>query len=109
MAEVKRLGDSVQYVDGSNRSADDDYSEVMGPPADDNHKWFISILGQKGCAACARLKADFKTDAYLKALVTVHGNDDNHSDVKTSWSHYTYYLAGDKSQDFRWERLKITG
>lgn len=110
MAEIKRLGNHVQYVDGSIRSgADDAYVEVMGPPADDNHKWFITVIGSKGCAACARLKADLKKDEYLRALVTVHENDDNHSDPRTSWAHYTYYLHGDKSQDFRWENIKLSG
>lgn len=110
MAEIKRLGNHVQYVDGSIRSgADDAYVEVMGPPADDNHKWFITVIGTKGCAACARLKADLKRDEYLRALVTVHENDDNHSDPRTSWAHYTYYLHGDKSQDFRWENIKLSG
>jgi hypothetical protein len=108
-AEIKRLGDHVQYVDGDSKSSPGDYVEVMGPPADDNHKWFISIIGSKSCAACARLKADLKSNEYLRALITVHENDDNHSDTKTSWAHYTYYLAGDKSQDFRWKDLKIKG
>lgn len=108
-AEIKRLGDHVQYVDGNAIRDAGDYVEVMGPPADDNHKWFISVIGSKGCAACARLKADLKTNEYLRALIVVHENDDNHSDTKTSWSHYTYYLAGDKSQDFRWKDLKIKG
>ncbi len=108
-AEIKRLGDHVQYVEGNAIRDGGDYVEVMGPPADDNHKWFISIIGSKGCGACARLKADLKTNEYLRALITVHENDDNHSDTKTSWAHYTYYLAGDKSQDFRWKEIKVTG
>lgn len=106
-AEVKRLGNHVQHVDGKIR-ASDDYTEAMGPPADDNHKWFISIIGTKNCPACAKLKADLKRDEYLRALITVHETDDNHSDTKTSWAHYTYYLGDDKSQAFRWEKIKIT-
>lgn len=109
MAEIRRLGDHVQYVDGDAKTSSGDYVEVMGPPADDNHKWFISIVGSKGCAACARLKADLKTDEYLRALITVHENDDNHSDTKSSWAHYTYYLADDASQKFRWEKIKLSG
>lgn len=108
-AEVKRLGNHVQYVDGQSHRAGDEYTEVMGPPADDNHKWFISILGKKGCAACARLKADLKRDEHLRALIQVADGDDTHSDNKTTWAHYTYYLADDASQAFRWEKLKITG
>lgn len=106
-AEVKRLGNHVQHVDGKIRAADD-YTDAMGVPADDNHKWFISVIGTKGCSACAKLKADLKRDEHLRALITVHDSDENHSDAKTSWAHYTYYLAGDKSQEFRWEKIKIT-
>lgn len=106
-AEIKRLGDHVQHIDASHRDGpDDEYVRVMGPPEDDSHKWFISVIGKKGCAACARLKTDFRRDEYLRALVTLAEGDDAHSD-KSSWAHYNYFLSDDRSQQFRWEKIRV--
>lgn len=100
--EVLRLGDHVQHVDGFRSPDDDAFVDVMGPPADDNHKWFITVVSTKGCPACARLKADLARDPYLRALVNV-------SDPKQSWSHFNSYLYEDESQQFRWEKIKLAG
>ncbi len=100
--EVLRLGDHVQHVDGFRSPADDAFVDVMGPPADDNHKWFITVVSTKGCPACARLKADLAHDPYLRALVNV-------SDPRQSWSHFNAYLYEDESQKFRWEKIKLGG
>ena len=49
-AEVLRLKDHVQYVDGSYRAqVDDAYVQAMAPPASDADKWFISVLTTKNC------------------------------------------------------------
>jgi hypothetical protein len=102
-AEVLRLGDHVQYIDGSYRAtAADTYIDAMAPPASDADKWFISVLSMKGCQPCERRKRDFATSPALLALA-----DPN--DPKKSWSHYNVYLREDKSQAFRFEKLTITG
>lgn len=100
--EVIRRGNHVQYIDGYRAEADDAFEHVMGPPADDNHKWFITVITTKGCSPCARLKSDLASDPYLKALVNV-------ADPKLSWSHFNSYLYEDKSQQFRWEKIKLAG
>ncbi len=68
-AEVLRVGDMVQHIDGLRRAGPDDaYVQVMGPPASDADKWFISIIITRGCSACERLKKDWATDPWLLAL-----------------------------------------
>jgi hypothetical protein len=69
--EVLRLGNHVQHIEGHRTAADDAFIDVMGPPADDNHKWFISVITTKGCGPCARLKADLASNPHLRALVNV--------------------------------------
>lgn len=111
--EVTRWGDTVQHIAGDERSKQrrGDEADIMGVPADDNHKWFISIVGSKGCAPCARLRADIRADQAtqknLGAFITLMDGDEMHSDPKSSWSHYNYFLAEDKTQAFRFEKLGI--
>ena len=102
VSEVLRLGNMVQIIDGQFRSDDTDVAvEALGPPADDDHKWFISVVGMKGCAACNLLKAAWKTDPHLLALA-------NPEDTTTSWAHLNFYDREDASQSRRWAGLKIT-
>jgi hypothetical protein len=100
--EVLRLGNHVQLIDGHRSAADDAFVNVMGPPADDNQKWFVTVISTKGCGACTRLKSDLATSPYLRALV----NADN---PKESWSHFNAYLNEDRSQQFRWQNIKLGG
>lgn len=100
-AEVLRLGNMVQHVDGIGSDPDDIFVEAMGPPASDADKWFISVLSMQGCAACQKLKADWATNPWLLALA-----DPN--DPKKSWAHYNVYFREDKSQAFRFENIKVT-
>lgn len=100
--EVLRRGNHVEYIDGYRSHTGDAFEQVMGPPADDNHKWFITVVTTKGCTPCARLKADLASDPNLRALI-------NLSDPKQSWSHFNSYLYEDESQKFRWEKIKLAG
>lgn len=108
-AEIARWGDHVQHIDGSfhaGHETTDDAQYLAGQalslPPDDNHKWFITVIGTRGCPACARLRADIKADqqrqANLGAFITLAENDENHSSTERGWSHYNYILAEDKSQ-----------
>lgn len=110
--EVTRWGDTVQHIAGDERQAAA-VGDVMGLPPDDNHKWFISVLGSKGCPACARLRADIRADQaaqkHLGAFITLMDGDEMHSDTKTSWSHYNYFYADDRTQQFRFEAVKPKG
>lgn len=100
-AEVMRLGNMVQHVDGIGSDPADSFVEAMGPPASDADKWYISVLSMQGCAACQKLKADWATNQWLLALA-------DPSDPKKSWAHYNVYLREDRSQAFRFENIKVT-
>jgi hypothetical protein len=100
-AEVLRLGDMVQHVDGIGSDPADAFVEAMGPPASDADKWSISVLTMQGCAACQKLKSDWATNQWLLALA-----DPN--DPKKSWAHYNVYAREDRSQAFRFEGVQVT-
>lgn len=99
-AEVLRLGDVVQYIDGGITAGVDEELAALGPPASDADKWFISVITTKGCAPCERLKQTWRSDPWLLALA-------NPLDSKSSWAHYNEYLYEDQSQSFRWQDVKI--
>jgi hypothetical protein len=100
-AEVLRLGNMVQHVDGIGSDPADSFVEAMGPPASDADKWYISVLSMQGCPACQKLKGDWTTNQWLLALA-------DPSDPKKSWAHYNIYLREDRSQAFRFENIKVT-
>lgn len=108
-AEIARWGDHVQHIDGAfhaGHAEGDDAQfmagEALSIPPDDNHKWFITVIGTRGCPACARLRADIKADqekqANLGAFITLAESDESHSSTSKGWSHYNYVLGEDKSQ-----------
>lgn len=101
-AEVLRMGNTVQHIDGLHHStANDAYIEAMGPPASDADKWFISVLSMRGCAACEKLKQDWATNPWLLALA-------HPTDPKKSWAHYNVYMREDASQSWRFKNIKAT-
>ena len=100
-AEVRRLGNLVHQMGvGPQSDGVATFLEAMGPPASDADKWFISLMSTRSCVPCIQLKQAFGTDPWLKALA-----DPN--DPKKSWSHFNVYDAQDRSQAFRFEKLKI--
>jgi hypothetical protein len=100
-AEVLRMGDLVQHIDGIRSDGADHFVAAMAPPASDADKWHISVLSMQGCPACQALKNQWTTNAWLLALA-------NPDDPKQSWAHYNIYLREDRSQAFRFENLRIT-
>jgi len=101
VAEVHRLGDTVQHMDGFHgEGVNDAYVAAMAPPQSDAHKWFVSIVTKQGCPACAKLKADWRTSARLQAFAIP-------GDQKNSWAHYNEYDVDDKSQTFRFADIQI--
>lgn len=101
---VYRMGDTVQLVGGGPRSeAVDDFVAMMGagPPENDSHKWFISVVSMRGCSFCTKLKSDWGTAAPLLAFA-------NPNDAKASWAHLNFYQIEDKSQEWRWKGIKLT-
>ena len=102
---VLRLGSMVQHVDGTFRDGPDElFAQAMAPPPDDSHKWFISVITMQGCGACAKLKADWKTSPDLRALARP-----DPAEQKESWAHFNSYDRDDKSQQWRWANLKVSG
>lgn len=99
-AEVLRLGNTVQHVDGGIAAGADEELAALGPPASDADKWFISLVTTKGCTPCEQLKQAWRSDPWLLALA-------NPLDPKSSWAHYNEYLYDDQSQSFRWQDVKI--
>ena len=100
-AEVRRLGNLVHQL-GVGPQADgvSTFLEAMVPPVNDADKWFISLVSTRSCVPCLQLKQAFGTDPWLKSLA-------DPSDPKKSWSHFNVYDAQDRSQAFRFEKLKI--
>lgn len=101
-AEVLRRGNLVQVVgDGVRSHESDAFAAVMAPPANDADKWFISVVSMQGCIGCEKLKKEWTTNVWLLALA-------NPNDAKQSWAHYAVYDKDDRSQAFRFEKLKIS-
>lgn len=100
-AAVIRRGDHVEHVNGIQSEVDAAWGEATAPPADDSHKWFITVLTQKGCAPCAQLKADWQTSQHLKAFAIP-------GDQKNSWAHINFYNSQDETHNWWHKNLKIT-
>jgi hypothetical protein len=101
-AAVLRLGDMVQHVDGIRADGDDLFVQAMATPENDADKWFISVLTMANCPPCDRLKRDFRESEYLRALA-------DPANPQRSWAHYSVYSREDKSQEFRFANLRISG
>lgn len=101
-AEVLRRGNLVEKVgDESRASQTESFAEAMAPPAGDGDKWFISVISMRSCAGCEKLKRDWANSPWLLALAQP-------TDTKQSWAHFGVYDKDDRSQAFRFERLRIT-
>lgn len=102
VAEVIRRGDHVTRAGRGPMGTDDRViSDTTSPPPDDSHKWFISIVTEKGDKESEALLYDLRHSLDLRAWA-------NLDEPKDSWSHVTVYVKGDESQDWRWKNIKIT-
>ena len=99
--EVIRRGDLVEYISG-NISSTNGITQAMEMPEDDSDKWFVSLVGQKGCSACIQLKGDWIQSDYLRSIA-VPGSP------KLSWAHFNYYDYNDASQSWRWKNIDFRG
>lgn len=99
--EILRRGDYVEHIGPWGN--DDAVVRALAPPADDSHKWFVTVINAPfKCDPCNKLKADLRESKWLKALVDV-------SDQSKSWAHFNAYSAGDETQMFRFRGIKIHG
>jgi hypothetical protein len=100
--EILRRGDLVEHIfpgaieDARERA----FTQVMAPPADDSHKWFISVVTMQGCGACERLKADWSRSPELLAFA-------NPRDARGSWAHLNWFGREDGTQQFRWASIRL--
>jgi hypothetical protein len=100
-AEVIRRGNDVSVVGEGPRSAPEEaYRLALAPPADDAHKWFITVVTMKNCAPCEALKADFRKASELSAFVSA-------ADETKAWAHFNEYASEDTTQRFRLKDFRI--
>lgn len=101
-AEVTRRGDRVTRAGAGPMGVGDQLlSDATGPPPDDSHKWFFSIVVD-GSAESQALEYDLKHSPHLRAWI-------NLDEPRESWSHATLYKKGDVTQDWRWKGLTFSG
>lgn len=101
--EVQRRGNLVERLGTkAGNSVAAEFIAAMAPPADDSHKWFISLVVKDGCAPCAKLKADMETAPPLRAFV-------NPQDHTKSWAHYNVFRWEDATQQWRWRGITVRG
>ena len=98
--EAMRRGDEVRHVIAETEWGAN--GDPLAPPANDNSKWFITLITMDGCAHCDKLKNDLQTSKYLQAFVVVN-------DPTKSWAHFNVYKSGDKTQDWRFAKINVAG
>lgn len=102
--EIVRRGNRVEVVNSTAAHAhnnnDAAFLAALAPPADDSHKWFITLITLDGCAPCKRLVADWQTSPALTAFA-------QQRDPKSSWAHLNIYAAEDETQAWRWQNIAV--
>lgn len=99
--EILRRGNSVVHIDGV-RSTGEEYGDALQPPADDSHKWFITVIVSDNCQPCLQLQADWKRSEFLLAWAKP-------DKPQAGWAFINFYKKGDKLQDFRWAKIQLKG
>lgn len=100
--EVQRRGDRVVRAGrGPMGGADRAIGDAMAPPPDDSHKWFFTIVIERGERESDTLLYDLKHSPELRAWA-------NPDEAKESWSHVNIYVRGDESQDWRFKNLQVS-
>jgi hypothetical protein len=94
-AMVERIGPSAEARSG------DRLAEALAPPPDDSHKWFLTLIVQRDCPACERMRADFERAPPLAAWVCP-------ADPQRSWAHWQVFQADDASQAWRWQDVPLS-
>ena len=100
--EILRRGDLVTRHGDGIKGVDDMLATAFGPPADDSHKWFVSVVSTANCAYCNQLLKDWKASRELLAWA-------NPDAPEKSWAHFNVYRYDDPTQKFRFAKLKVDG
>lgn len=98
--EILRRGDLVTHTGDFQSDELGVFGELLAPPADDSHKWFIVIFTGKNCASCDKLKSDWSKSQHLQAWAKP-------GDPKNSWAHFTEFRSHDGTQRWRFERYRV--
>lgn len=101
--EIVRRGNRVEAVNTTathEQTTEPDVLAALAPPADDSHKWFITVITLEGCAPCKRLLADWQSSPALAAFAQP-GN------ARASWAHLNIYAAEDETQTWRWQNIAV--
>jgi thioredoxin-related protein len=99
--EVIRRGDSVTHTgDGFQAGEEDAIGASLALPADDSHKWFITIFTQRNCAPCEQLKRDWASSKELQAWARP-------GDQKNSYAHFGEVRAEDGTQRWRLQKYGV--
>lgn len=102
VSEVLRRGDLVTVMgEGPRANADDAFAAAMAPPADDSHLWTVTVWTTPNCAACEKLKADFRKAPELLAFVAAPA-------PALPWAHYVEYSGADETQKDRRDKYKVS-
>ncbi len=99
--EIIRRGDLVDEIGTGHHGGLTLFAQAMGPPADDSWKWYISVIAARKDESSLQLLSDFKSDNNLRAFVSV-------DDFNQSWSHFNVFWADDQTQNWRWQKIKVT-
>lgn len=100
-SEVIRRGDRVTRAGAGPMGVSEQLiSDATSPPADDSHKWFLSIIVDDAQESQALLY-DLKHSPALRAWANI-------DEQRDSWAHVTVYKRGDVTQEWRWKELRIT-
>jgi thiol-disulfide isomerase/thioredoxin len=103
--EILRRGNHVEVINAAAPHTDGAAEETaelaaLAPPADDSHKWFISIITLDNCGPCKKLLADWPASPELAAFAQPR-------DAKSSWAHLNIYAAEDETQTWRWQHIAV--
>lgn len=102
--EIVRRGNRVEAVNAAEThtqtGVDADFLAALAPPADDSHKWFISVVTLDNCGPCKQLLADWRSSPALAAFAQP-GN------ARASWAHLNIYAAEDETQTWRWRNIAL--
>jgi hypothetical protein len=102
-AEVYRRGDMVTVSgEGPRGAIEDAIIRATEPPADDSHKWHITIIKSKGCSHCEHLIKDFQTAPELTAYVAAQ-------EPHKAWAHFVVYDQSDETQKWRLKAYRVVG
>lgn len=99
--EILRRGNSVTVIDGF-RSHGGEGNEALQPPADDSHKWFITVWKSDGCMPCEALVSDWKESKALLAWAKPN-------EPQKGWAFWNCFSKDDKLQNFRLKNIKLKG